>query len=67
MKNLSNMEVTSYAGSVTSIAGAMTSSDAGIMVGVVTALVTCAANVAYMYLKNRREQRESDARLGGGK
>ncbi|WP_296948958.1 holin [uncultured Massilia sp.] len=67
MRNLTNMEAISYAGSVTSIAAAMTSADWGSIVGIVTALLTCAANLIYMARRDRREQRESDARLRRGK
>jgi len=67
MKNLTNMEVTSYAGSVTSIAGALTFTDWGVVIGIITALLTCVANLVYMARRDRREERALDAQLGDGK
>lgn len=64
MKQLSNTELASYAGGVTSIGASLTFTDIGVIVGIVTALLTFALNAIYMYRKDRREQRESDARLG---
>jgi len=64
MKSLTNFEIGSYAGSVSSIGAALTFTDIGVIVGIITALLTCAANVIYMARRDRREQRESDARLG---
>jgi hypothetical protein len=64
MKNMTNMEVTSYAGSLASIGASLSFTDIGVIAGIVTALVTCAANVIYMARRDRREQRESDVRLG---
>ena len=63
MKNLTNLEVTSYAGSGASIAASLTFTDIGVLVGIVTALLTFGLNAIYMYRKDRREERESDARL----
>ena len=64
MKNLSSMEVTSYAGSVSSIGAALTFTDIGVIVGIITALATCVANVIYMARKDRREERALQAQLG---
>jgi protein-S-isoprenylcysteine O-methyltransferase Ste14 len=64
MKNLSSMEVTSYAGSVSSIGAALTFTDIGVIVGIITALATCIANVIYMARKDRREERALEAQLG---
>lgn len=64
MKNLSNMEVTSYAGSVSSIGAALTFTDIGVIVGIITALATCVANMIYMARKDRREERALQAQLG---
>ena len=64
MKQLSNTELASYAGGATSIGASFTFTDIGVIVGIVTALLTFALNAVYMYRKDRREQRESDARLG---
>jgi hypothetical protein len=63
-------EVTSVAGSAASIGASLTLTNIGVIVGILTALLTCAINLAYMYRKDKREQRESDAtiaRLEGGK
>ena len=65
MKNLTNMEVTSYAGSLTSIGASLTFTDIGVIVGIITALATCIANVLYMARKDRREERALDAQLRG--
>jgi uncharacterized membrane protein (DUF485 family) len=65
MKNLTNLEVASYTGSGASIAASLTFTDIGVLVGIITALLTFALNAIYMYRKDRREQRESDARLEG--
>lgn len=67
MKNLSSMEVTSYAGSVSSIGAALTFTDIGVIVGIITALATCVANVIYMARKDRREERALQAQLGAKK
>lgn len=56
-------EVSSYVGSITAVTSSLTLSDLGIIVGITTALATLFVNVVYMYRKDRREQRESLARL----
>jgi hypothetical protein len=53
----------SYAGGLVSICSAITLSEVGIIAGIVTALLTCCANLVYVRRKDRREQRESDARI----
>jgi hypothetical protein len=63
MIKLSAPEVTSVAGGVASIGASLTLNQIGVIVGIVTALLTCAVNVLYMVRKDRREQRESDATL----
>jgi hypothetical protein len=65
MKNLNNFEVTSIAGAITSIGASLTLERVGVIAGIVTALMTCAANVIYMARKDRREERALDAALGG--
>jgi protein-S-isoprenylcysteine O-methyltransferase Ste14 len=65
MKQMNHFEWASVAGALSSIAGALTLERAGVIAGIVTALVTCAANVAYMIRKDRREERALDAQLGG--
>jgi len=64
MKPMNNFEWTSIAGAVSSILASLTLERAGIIAGIVTALVTCAANVLYMLRKDRREERALDAQLG---
>jgi len=64
MKPMNNFEWTSIAGAVSSILASFTLERAGIIAGIVTALVTCAANVLYMMRKDRREERALDAQLG---
>lgn len=41
----------------------MTLTDIGVIVGIVTAVATFALNAIYMYRKDKREERESLARL----
>jgi hypothetical protein len=65
MKNVSAAEVISYAGGATSIGASLTMTELGVMVGIVTAILTFIVNLVFTYRKDRREQRESDARLGG--
>lgn len=70
MSKLSGPEVTSYAGAATSIFSSMTLTDIGVIVGIVTALLTFGLNAFYTYRKDKREQLESEAaiaRLRGGK
>lgn len=70
MSKISAPELTSYAGGLASIVASLTLTQIGVIVGIITALLTLAVNVVYMYRKDRREQRESDAamaRLDGGK
>ena len=64
---LNNFEATSIAGAVTSIGASLTLERVGIIIGIVTALVTCFANLIYMKRKDQREQRAADAELGIGK
>lgn len=46
----------SYLGAVLSIIGSMTLTDWGILVGIITAVLTFAANMYYQRQKNAREQ-----------
>lgn len=55
--------MTSYAGSAVTIGASLTLTEIGVIVGIATALLTFLANAVYMYRKDRREQRESDAAL----
>lgn len=63
MSKLTGMEVTSYAGAATSIGASLTLTDIGVIVGILTALVTAGLNAYFGYQRNKREQAESDARL----
>lgn len=63
MSRHSGPEVASYAGGAVSIASSLTLTEIGVIVGIATALLTFIANAIYMYRKDRREQRESEARL----
>lgn len=56
-------EVASYAGGITSIASALTLTDIGVILGIVTALLTFVLNAVYMYRKDRREAVESAATI----
>jgi uncharacterized membrane protein (DUF485 family) len=63
MSKISAPEVTSYAGGVASVAASLTLTEVGVIIGIVTALLTFAVNAVYMYRKDKREQRESDAAM----
>lgn len=63
MSKPSTSEVMSYAGGMTSIGASLTLTEFGILVGIVTALLTFVINALYVYRRDRREQRESDAAL----
>ncbi|KWR85509.1 HP1 family phage holin [Pseudomonas sp. PI1] len=51
------MSITSYVGAAISALSALTLTDIGIIVGILTALATFAANMIYQARKDRREQR----------
>lgn len=63
MSRHASPEVISYAGAGVSIASSLTLTEWGVIIGIVTALLTFTLNAVYMYRKDRREQRECDARL----
>jgi hypothetical protein len=63
MSKLSVPEATSYAGAIASIGSSLTLTQWGVIIGIVTALLTFAMNLLFSYRKDRREQRESAARL----
>lgn len=63
MTKMSAQELGSYAGSAVSVGASLTLTDIGVIVGIVTALLTFVVNVVYVYRKDRREQRESQAAL----
>lgn len=56
-------EATSYAGAAIAVGSAMTLTEWGIVVGIVTALLTLAFNIWWGYRKDRRETLESAARI----
>jgi protein-S-isoprenylcysteine O-methyltransferase Ste14 len=64
MTQVSAPEAGSYAGAVVAIVASLTLTQWGVIAGIVTALVTCAANVVYMARKDRREERALNAQLG---
>lgn len=64
MTQVSAPEAGSYAGAIVAIVASLTLTQWGIIAGIVTALVTCAANVVYMARKDRREERALAAQLG---
>lgn len=53
-------EMTSYAGAAGSIGASMTLTQWGVIAGIVTALLTCAFNFAYMRRRDMREQMLAD-------
>lgn len=57
MSKLSAPEVGSYAGGVTAIGASLTLTQVGIIVGIVTALLTFLLNAWYTRQKNERERR----------
>lgn len=70
VSKMSSTEITSYAGGATAIGASLTLTQVGVIVGIVTALLTFAMNAYYTYHKNKREQqqaqldhRESEARI----
>jgi hypothetical protein len=54
---------TSYGGGAVAVVSALTLTDLGIVVGIVTALMTFALNVAYHIRKDRREREEHEIRI----
>ncbi|SDC68730.1 Bacteriophage holin family HP1 [Massilia sp. PDC64] len=64
MTQVSAPEAGSYAGAIVAIVASLTLTQWGVIAGIVTALVTCAANLFYMARKDRREERALAAQLG---
>lgn len=56
-------ELASFVGGVASIGASISMTSVGAAVGIATALLTCLTNTLYTWRRDRREQRESDARL----
>ncbi|GAA0809643.1 hypothetical protein GCM10009078_51970 [Cupriavidus gilardii] len=57
------IEATGYAGSIVSIGASLTLTDIGIIVGIVTALLTFGYNAWYIRRKDQREAEEHAARM----
>lgn len=60
MSKISPPEVGSYAGGAVSVAASLTLTEVGIIVGIVTALLTFGLNAWYTAKKNAREQKLAD-------
>lgn len=63
MSKLSGTEVTSYAGAATSIGASLTLTEVGVIVGIITALLTFGMNAFYMWRRDQREQELKDAEM----
>jgi hypothetical protein len=63
MSKLTGTEASSYAGAAASIGASLTLTDIGIIVGIVTALLTFGLNAYYMYRRDKREQESNEAAL----
>lgn len=57
------MSATSYAGATVSVVSGLTLTDVGIIIGIVTAIVTFAANMIYQHRKDKREQALYEAQM----
>jgi protein-L-isoaspartate O-methyltransferase len=55
--------VISYVAGAASIGASLTLADVGAAVGIATAVLTCLTNTVYTWRRDRREQRECEARL----
>lgn len=64
MHQLSTPESGNYAGAIVAIVASLSLTQWSVIAGIVTALVTCVANVIYMARKDRREERVLKAQLG---
>ena len=53
-------EMTSYVSAIGSILASFTLGEWSVLAGIVTAVVTCLSNVAYMRRKDAREQRQAE-------
>lgn len=60
MKTLPSPDTTSYVGAIGSLVASLTLAEWSVLAGIVTALVSCVANVAYMRRKDAREQRQAE-------
>lgn len=57
MSRLSAPEIGSYAGGAVSIGASLTLTEIGVIVGIVTAILTFAVNLVYTYRRDQREER----------
>ncbi|MFP1683356.1 holin [Alloalcanivorax sp. C16-1] len=57
------VSATSYTGAGASILAGITLTDWGIIVGIITALLTLALNLFYQHRKDRRQQRLFEAQM----
>lgn len=57
------MSTASYAGATVSVVSGLTLTDIGIIVGIVTAVLTFAANMIYQRRKDKREQALYEAQM----
>jgi protein-L-isoaspartate O-methyltransferase len=53
----------SYVAGMASVGASLTLADVGTGVGIATAVLTCLTNTLYTWRRDRREQRECEARL----
>lgn len=60
-----NVAGASYAGGAVSIFSALTWTDIGVIVGILTALATFGFNFWFRLRQDRREEREHNLRVGG--
>lgn len=63
MRQITPAEGASYAGSGVSIASSLTLTDIGIIIGIVTALLTFCLNTYFLRRKDKREAEEHEARM----
>ena len=56
-------EITSIVAAMSSIGASLTLEQAGVAIGIITALVTCVVNALYTIRKDLREQRQADSQL----
>lgn len=57
MSRLSAPEIGSYAGGAVSIGASLTLTEIGVVVGIITAILTFAVNLVYTYRRDQREER----------
>jgi len=60
MSKVTVPEFSSYAGAVGAVCASMTLTEAGVIVGIATAILTFMMNAVYMRRKDAREQRQAD-------